>query len=67
MRAKIIDHRSLEKDMKTGTIINTNRTAYLEALQRANRAQEDKDKLEKLEQEVNDIKQLLVKILEKVN
>lgn len=66
MRARIVDHRSLEKDMNVGTVINTNRTAYIEALERANKAQEDKDRLDKLEKDVSDIKQLLVKILEKV-
>ena len=66
MRAKIVDHRSLEKDMNIGTVINTNRTAYLEALQRAEKAQTDKERLDKLEKDVSDIKQLLVKILEKV-
>jgi hypothetical protein len=66
MRAKIVDHRSLEKDMNVGTVINTNHAAYLEALERANKAQKDKDRLDQLEQDVSDIKQLLVKILEKV-
>lgn len=67
MRAKVVDNKDLEKDMKTGAVINTNRSAYLQAVERANKAKEEKQRIELLEQEVSDIKQLLNKILEKVS
>lgn len=67
MRAKVIDNKSLEKDMKTGAVINTNRTAYLEAIERANKAREEKERITNLEKEVSDMKELLIKILEKVS
>lgn len=67
MRAKVVDNKDLEKDMKTGAVINTNRSAYLEAVERANRAKEEKQRIELLEKEVSDIKQILNKILEKVS
>lgn len=67
MRAKVVDNKDLEKDMKTGAVINTNRSAYLEAVERANKAKEEKQRIELLEKEVSDIKQILSKILEKVS
>lgn len=67
MRAKVVDNKDLEKDMKSGAVINTNRSAYLQAVERANKAKEEKQRIELLEQEVSDIKQLLNKILEKVS
>lgn len=67
MRAKVIDNKDLEKDMKTGAVINTNRSAYLEAIERADRAKHEKHRIELLEKEVSDIKQILNKILEKVS
>lgn len=67
MRAKVVDNKDLEKDMKTGAVINTNRSAYLQAVERANKAKEEKQRIELLEKEVSDIKQLLNKILEKVS
>lgn len=67
MRAKVVDNKDLEKDMKTGAVVNTNRSAYLQAIERANKAKEEKQRIELLEKEVSDIKQLLNKILEKVS
>jgi hypothetical protein len=67
MRAKVVDNKDLEKDMKTGAVVNTNRSAYLQAVERANKAKEEKQRIELLEKEVSDIKQLLNKILEKVS
>jgi hypothetical protein len=67
MRAKVIDDKSLEKDMRTGAVINTNRTAYLQAVERANKAKEDKERIANLEKEVGDIKNMLQQILERVS
>ena len=67
MRAKVVDDKDLEKDMKTGAVINTNRTAYLQAVERAQKAKEEKERITKLENEVSDIKNILQKILERVS
>lgn len=67
MRAKVVDDKNLEKDMRTGAVINTNRSAYLAAVERANKAKEEKERIAKLEDEVSDIKQMLQKILERVS
>lgn len=67
MRAKVIDDKSLEKDMNTGAVINTNRTAYLEAVERANKARQEKERITKLEEEVSDIKNMLQQILKRVS
>lgn len=67
MRAQVVDNKDLVKDMKTGAVINTNRTAYLQALERDRKAKEEKERIAKLETEVSDIKQMLQKILERVS
>lgn len=67
MRAKVIDDKSLERDMKTGAVINTNRSAYLQAVERAAKAKNEKERIAKLEEEVSDIKNMLKQILERVS
>lgn len=67
MRAKVIDDKSLEKDMNSGAVINTNRTAYLEAVERAAKARQEKERITKLEEEVSDIKNMLQQILKRVS
>jgi hypothetical protein len=67
MRAKVIDDKSLEKDMNTGAVINTNRAAYLQAVERANKARQEKERIANLEKEVSDIKDMLKQILERVS
>ena len=67
MRAKVLDDKSLERDMRTGAVINTNRTAYLLAVDRANKAKEEKERITKLEEEVSDIKNMLKQILQRVS
>jgi hypothetical protein len=67
MRAKVTDDKSLEKDMRSGAVINTNQTAYLAAIERAAKAREDKERITKLEEEVGDIKNMLQQILKRVS
>ena len=67
MRAKVIDDKSLEKDMNTGAVINTNRSAYLQAVERANKAKQEKERITKLEDEVSEIKDMLQQILKRVS
>lgn len=66
-RAQVIDKKDLVKDMKTGAVINTNLSAYQQAIERATKAREEKERLTKLEDEVSDIKKMLKQILEKVS
>jgi len=66
-RAQVIDKKDLVKDMKTGAVINTNLSAYQQAIERAAKAKEEKERLTKLEDEVSDIKKMLKQILEKVS
>lgn len=67
MRAKVIDNKSLEKDMSTGAVINTNRSAYEQAIERAKKAQEEKDRIDRLEKDVGDMKEMLKQILQRVS
>ena len=67
MRAKVIDDKSLEKDMRTGAVINTDRAAYLKAVERATKAKQEKERITKLEEEVSDIKNMLQQILKRVS
>lgn len=66
-RAQVIDNKDLVKDMKTGAVINTNLSAYQQAIERATKAREEKERLTKLEDEVSDMKKMLKQILEKVS
>lgn len=66
-RAQVIDSKDLVKDMKTGAVINTNLSAYQQAIERATKAREEKERLTKLEEEVSDMKKMLKQILEKVS
>jgi hypothetical protein len=67
MRAKVIDDKNLEKDMNTGAVINTNTAAYFQAIERANKAKQEKERIAHLEKEVSDIKDMLKQILERVS
>lgn len=53
--------------MNTGAVINTNRAAYLQAVERANKARQEKERIANLEKEVSDIKDMLKQILERVS
>jgi polyhydroxyalkanoate synthesis regulator phasin len=66
-RAQVIDHKDLVKDLKSGAVINTNQSAYRQAIERVAKAKEEKERITKLEEEVSDIKNMLKQILEKVS
>jgi hypothetical protein len=67
MRAQIVDNKDLVKDMKSGAVINTNQTAFQAARERAAKAKQEKERLDNLEKEVVDIKEMLKQILQKVS
>ena len=65
-------HSDLIKDMHSKAVINTNRSAYLAAVQRKRTLQQQKDELRDatrqiniLKSEMHEIKNLLVKLVEK--
>ena len=65
-------HRDLVKDMHSKAVINTNRSAYLAAVQRKQNIVAQKDSLRDATREINilksemhEIKSLLVKLVEK--
>ena len=66
------DSKDLLRDMHSKAIINTNRNAYLAAVERANKVRKNKDELRDATREINilksemhEIKSLLVKLVEK--
>jgi len=65
-------HSDLIKDMHSKAVINTNRSAYLAAVQRKKALQQQKDELRDATREINilkcemhEIKSLLIKLVEK--
>ena len=65
-------HSDLMKDMHSNAVINTNRSAYLAAVQRKKNLLAQKDELRDATREINilksemhEIKNLLVKLVEK--
>ena len=65
-------HSDLIKDMHSKAVINTNRSAYLAAVQRKKTLQQQKDELRDATREINilkcemhEIKSLLIKLVEK--
>ena len=65
-------HSDLVKDMHSKAVINTNRSAYLAAVQRKRTLQQQKDELRDATREINvlkcemhEIKSLLIKLVEK--
>ena len=66
------DSKDLLRDMHSKAIINTNRNAYLAAVERANKVRKSKDELRDATREINilksemhEIKSLLIKLVEK--
>ena len=69
---EIEGERDLKKDMHSKAVINTNRSAYLAAVQRKRTLQQQKDELRDATREINilkcemhEIKSLLIKLVEK--
>ena len=69
---QVEEERALVRDMHSKAIINTNKTAYLAAVQRKKVLQQQKDELRDATREINtlkcemhEIKSLLIKLVEK--
>ena len=58
---------NLSRDPKTGAILNTNRSEYEKYIAQREARQSDKERLNKLESEISEIKELLVKLTTGIN
>ena len=72
MGIKVEGHSDLVRDESSNAIVNTNKSAYLMAKKRADEAQRQRDEirqtareLNSLKSEMHEIKNLLVKLVEK--
>ena len=50
------ENKDLSRDMSSGVIVNTNRTAYERAVARSKAAQQQRDELRSATREINNIK-----------
>ena len=58
---------NLSRDPKTGAIVNTDRSEYEKYVAQREAKELDKERLNKLESEISEIKQLLVKLTAGIN
>ena len=58
---------NLSRDPKTGAIVNTDRSEYEKYVAQREAKELDKERLNKLESEISEIKQLLVKLTTGIN
>ena len=58
---------NLKRDPKTGAILNTDRSEYEKYVAQREAKELDKERLNKLESEISEIKQLLVKLTTGIN
>ena len=58
---------NLSRDPKTGAILNTDRSEYEKYVAQREAKELDKERLNKLESEISEIKQLLVKLTTGIN
>ena len=59
------DHNGLYRDSESGAIINRNKSDYDSYVTNRDRLQQEKDRLDHLENEIGDIKQMLQTLLNK--
>ncbi|MBF86027.1 MAG: hypothetical protein CL489_16360 [Acidobacteria bacterium] len=60
-------HKDLVRDMNTTAILNTNKNAYQQAKERSARIEREKEEINILKHDVNEIKDMLQKLLEQNN
>jgi len=63
---KVEGHSDLVRDMGSGAIINNDRTAYQSYIQLREQKLKERERLEKVESEITEIKSLLHKLLDKL-
>lgn len=65
--AQVAGQDSLVKDTSTGVVINTNQTEYLQFIRQRELAEKKQDEITNLQTEVADLKELVNKLLEKLD
>ncbi len=61
---KVKDHDGFYKDTSSGAIINKNTSDYQQYVETRDRLLSDKERLDSIENDIHDIKSLLLKVLE---
>jgi|TARA_B110000037_G_scaffold148457_1_gene167684 hypothetical protein len=64
-RIKVADHKNFIRDGSTNAIINTDTKAYRQYMSKINAQRQTKEDITDLQKEISEIKELLIKILEK--
>ena len=64
---KVKDHSGLARDMRTGAILNINKDEINAAKKRKLERRKKEEEFENLKNEVGDIKNMLTKIIEKLD
>ena len=67
MYKQVEGYKDLVRDTNTNAILNTNRRAYEAAVERNKRIDREKEEINILKQDVNEIKDMLQKLLEQNN
>jgi hypothetical protein len=63
---KVEGHADLIRDLESGAIINNDKTAYQSYIELRNQKLKEKSRIDKLESDVDEIKSLLHKLLDKL-
>ena len=61
---KIKDHDGFYKDTSSGAIVNKDNSGYQQYIENRERLLSDKERLDSIENDINDIKSHLLKVLE---
>ena len=61
---RVKDHDGLYKDSSTGAVINKDTSGYQQYMENRSKMLSDKERLDSIESDINDIKSLLLKVLE---
>jgi hypothetical protein len=61
---KVKDHDGFYKDTSSGAIVNKDNSGYQQYIENRERLLSDKERLDSIENDINDIKSLLLKVLE---
>ena len=64
VKSLIKDHDGLYKDSSTGAVINKDTSGYQQYMENRSKMLSDKERLDSIESDINDIKSLLLKVLE---
>tara|TARA_B100000287_G_scaffold14839_1_gene14985 strand:+ start:1356 stop:1565 length:210 start_codon:yes stop_codon:yes gene_type:complete len=61
---KVKDHEGFYKDTSSGAVINKNNSDYQQYVETRDRLLSEKERLDSIENDIHDIKSLLLKVLE---